>query len=267
MHGAPRAPQRDATHLALRIRSLLLPMPWRRVAERVVGALRPVRAPLRDLPPLLARCCSSDACSAPPVSRRRTRARPWGARPVPPRPAAPIRPPPNAPSCCAARRCPAAAPSADFGAGAGGRRWPRLRSAQRLPRGCSAGGSRHEQPTGSATGSGPVLGRNDQRERRYGRQSRGFRVTGPAGFPATSRQALARYILFEPPPSRGGRGQGWRAVVGRLANMEAAPPPRAAAEAPLVLLVAPQAPATGNAATAERFAVGETPRGSCLPSA
>ena len=41
--------------------------------------------------------------------------------------------------------------------------------------------------------------------------------------------------------------------------MEAAPPPRAAAEAPLVLLVAPQAPATGNAATAERFAVGETP--------
>jgi len=141
------------------------------------------------------RCCSSDACSAPPVSRRRTRARPWGARPVPPRPAAPIRPPPNAPSCCAARRCPAAAPSADFGAGAGGRRWPRLRSAQRLPRGCSAGGSRHEQPTGSATGSGPVLGRNDQRERRYGRQSRGFRVTGPAGFPATSRQALARYIL------------------------------------------------------------------------
>eukprot|EP01045_Picozoa_sp_COSAG04_P003485 COSAG04_NODE_142_length_23587_cov_115.049295_12_plen_58_part_00 len=40
--------------------------------------------------------------------------------------------------------------------------------------------------------------------------------------------------------------------------MEAAPPPRAAAEAPLVLLVAPQAPATGNAATAERFAVGET---------
>ena len=42
-------------------------------------------------------------------------------------------------------------------------------------------------------------------------------------------------------------------------RMEAAPPPRAAAEAPLVLLVAPQAPATGNAATAERFAVGETP--------